>query len=153
MKWALLLALLVSGAGALTAEQSRIKHLVYAEAKKYTRYPTLMVNICETESSFGRNILGDDRKSLGVMQVQVATARDLVRMYPKRLGWLKKISDKRLAILLLINVAFNVKLAALRFEYYRKLYGWREALSRHNGGRNNRAYIKKVLAKRGTKSC
>ena len=133
---------------ALSTQQQYIKQLVYIKAKVVTNYPTLMVNICETESSFGRHLLGDDKKSLGIFQFQVSTVRDMVRMYPVKLDWINGKTDKELETLLLLSPTLSTNLAAMRFEYLRKRYGWQIALSLHNGGKHNNTYIRKVLSKR-----
>lgn len=52
---------------------------VYNIAKQYTDYPSWIVGIAGTESTFGKNILGDDGQSLGTMQIQVPTARYIAK--------------------------------------------------------------------------
>lgn len=145
----LLFALLITQAFAwgLTNHQTTIKNLVNSESCKYTKFRTLMSNICETESSYGMNILGDKGHALGVMQLSHGAVQDVSRWYPK-LKWLGKLPKKRLETLLLTNHRLNIKIATLYFENMRQRYGWRKALSRYNGGNNNTSYINRVLSKR-----
>lgn len=147
---------------AISHQQLKTKMLVLSEAKKYTNYHTTIAKICFIESSYGLNILGDDSRSLGIMQFKVSTARDMIRMCPKTLYWIKKISNRRLATILLEDKRLSIMLASLRFEYYRKKFGFRMAIMLHNGkwviDKNGRAkrdknnnkivnykYVKKVL--------
>lgn len=119
---------------------------VFKEAKKYTDYPSTIVAIAKAESSLGKEVLGDDKKSLGLMQFQVATVRWLSTKY-KCLKFIKKLSDKSIETMLLRNDAMSIKLACLHFEFWRKRYNYFVAISKHNGGFNNRTYYNRVRSR------
>ena len=168
MRSLLLAALLVSSSKAHNYNPSITRDFVKRHSKPITKYYSLIADICEVETNYGYYLIGDDGKSLGIMQFQIATARDTQkRMYPNRLRWMNKISDKRLAARLL-NPAdpLAVQLTALRFEWNRKRYGLLKAVMYHNGAYAvtpygkiirdangnkipNWQYVKKVFAKRG----
>lgn len=128
----------------LFAGQKDCERQVYGIAKKFTNYPSTIVAIAYTESSCGKAILGDDGKSLGIMQIQVKTARDIIRWNPKNLGFLMYMPDKQLETMLLTNVYVQVQMASLLFEHHRVRHGYFGALSRYNGGKNNVKYYNKV---------
>jgi len=102
-----------------------------------------MLAIAYSESSCGVNILGDKGRSLGVMQVQASTAKWIATKV-KSLAYLKYISNKRLETMLLLDDKLNIQIATELFEYHRKRHGYFGAVSRFNGGSNNRTYYRKV---------
>ncbi len=114
-------------------------------------YENTISAICLTESSAGRNIIGDFHKgtditkaSLGVMQVQVATAKHVAK-YRRDFAFLILKTDAEIANLLLTDVKLSAKVAATylvmlvnaRPTYY-------NAVSGYNGGMNNWKYYKRV---------
>ena len=123
--------------------QKECRSLVLEESRKYTAYRTTMLAIAYSESSCGVNILGDIGRSLGVMQVQASTAKWIATKV-KSLAYLKYISNKRLETMLLLDDKLNIKIATNLFEYHRKRHGYFGAVSRFNGGSNNRTYYRKV---------
>jgi hypothetical protein len=116
-----------------------------------------------TESSSGRNIIGDEhyskklkKASLGVYQVRFDTAifiiqRDkLMNQYYSFL--LESKNEQRLITLLLTNSKFSGMLAAtyLKMNYnYALKKGMKNpyfyAISRYNGGAHNTPYYKRVM--------
>ena len=128
---------------AITNKQIKTAHEVYNEAKKWTTYPTTITQIAFVESSFGYYLIGDDGNSLGVTQVQVATAKWLANK-DDRLKYLLSFSDKKVASLLLEDMKLNVKVTSILFEYHRIRYGYESAKSRHNGGAYNVRYLNKM---------
>lgn len=131
----------------LSIGQKAIKELVLSESKKHTRYKSTIAAICFTESSLGINILGDDKRSLGIAQMQVKTVR-YISSKDNSLAYLNGYTDKRIETMLLTNNRLAVELASKLFEYYRKRYGYFGAISRYNGGRKNYRYYKKVIDNR-----
>lgn len=117
---------------------------VYSIAKQFTNYPSTIVAIAKTESSLGRDVLGDDGKSLGLMQIQVPTARFIAEK-DKSLAWLLRLKKKQLETVLLRSDETSIHIASSLFEYYRKRYGYFEAISRYNGGRKNYIYYNRVM--------
>ena len=118
--------------------QKQCKDLVYSESKKYTNFPSTIVAIAFTESSCGVNILGDDGNSLGIMQMQVRTAKWIDKA-------LVKVPKRRLKTVLLLSPRLGIRLASKLFERLRKRYGYFGAISRYNGGSRNWAYYNKVM--------
>lgn len=128
---------------ALSKQQVKIKELVYKEARKYSRYPSTLVAICMTESSLGVNTYNREG-SLGIMQMQVGTARDLANFNESVAEVLNGMTDAQIAVKLLTDHRFSVFIATKQFERLRKAYGYFGAISRYNGGAKNYSYYNKV---------
>ncbi len=115
-------------------------------------YENTLSAICLTESSAGKNNLGDYRNkksftkaSLGPMQIQVATARHVSKSV-KKLRWLNDLSDVQLAGRLLGDIKLSAKIAT----YYVILLHEKRvdhfyAVSGYNGGMVNRPYYNRVM--------
>ena len=115
-------------------------------------YENTLSAICLTESSAGKNIIGDFRNkksitkaSLGPMQIQVATARHVSKSV-KKLAWLNDLSDVQLAGRLLGDIKLSAKIAA---HYLILLQNDRQnhfyAISGYNGGLVNHPYYNRVM--------
>jgi len=115
-------------------------------------YENTLSAICLTESSAGKEIIGDFRNkksitkaSLGPMQIQVATARH-VSQNVKKLHWLNDLSDAQLAGRLLGDIKLSAKIAT---HYLVLLQNERKdhffAVSGYNGGRVNHTYYNRVM--------
>jgi len=105
---------------------------IYQIAKKYTKYPSTITAIALTESSCGKEVLGDDRKSFGIMQMQLPTLKYLMTK-DKSIRYLKKLSDKQLETLLLRDDEVAIILAVKYFHFLLKHYGYKNAIIRYNG--------------------
>lgn len=115
-------------------------------------YENTLSAICLTESSAGKNNIGDFRNkksftkaSLGPMQIQVATARHVSRSV-KKLRWLNDLDDVQLAARLLGDITLSAKVAT----YYVILLHEKRtdhfyAVSGYNGGMVNRPYYNRVM--------
>lgn len=114
-------------------------------------YENTLSAICLTESSGGVHLLGDIQKgtditkaSLGALQIQIATAKHIAKLTPS-LRHLLKLSDEKLATLLLTDVKTSTKIAAhllVRLKHSRKKYF--NMVSGYNGGYSNAPYYKRV---------
>ncbi len=115
-------------------------------------YENTVSAICITESSAGKNTIGDfnhkksiTKASLGAMQVRVATARHVSQYVPK-LNWLNKLSDIQIASRLLGDTRLGAKIAA---HYVVILHNTRgnqfNAISGYNGGMVNHKYYNKIM--------
>lgn len=114
-------------------------------------YENTLSAICLTESSAGVHLLGDLNKgnditkaSLGVLQIQLATAKHIAKLTPS-LRHLLKLSDRKLVTLLLTDVETSTKIAAhmlVRLKHSRKKYF--NMVSGYNGGFSNAPYYKRV---------
>lgn len=109
--------------------------------------PSIMLQ----ESSAISNSKGDDGKSIGLFQFQLATIRDMQRRNTK-FGFLQYYSDKMIMKKLIDDPEFSSVLACELFKMnYReaKALGLsdpkKRAIMRHNGGFKNTNYIRKVL--------
>ncbi len=115
-------------------------------------YENTLSAICLTESSAGKNIIGDFRKknsitkaSLGPMQIRVSTARH-VSQNVKKLRWLNDLSDAQLAGRLLGDIKLSAKIAThylVLLQNSRKDHFY--AISGYNGGLVNRPYYNRVM--------
>ncbi len=115
-------------------------------------YENTLSAICITESSAGKNTIGDfhnkksfTKASLGPMQVRVSTARHISQCV-KDLSWLNKLNDTQLAARLLGDTRLSAKVAA---HYVVLLHNQRgnafNAVSGYNGGMVNHKYYDKVI--------
>lgn len=115
-------------------------------------YEDTVSAICLTESSAGKNTIGDYKKkksftkaSLGPMQIKVSTARHVSKNV-KKLRWLNNLSDVQLAGRLL----GDIKLSALVATHYLVLLQNQRqahfyAISGYNGGMVNHPYYNRVM--------
>jgi len=142
---------------AVSKEQLKVLQSVRDVAKTISdpsgeTYENTLSAICLTESSAGRDLIGDFNKgtpitkaSLGVMQIQVSTAR-YVSEKSEELEWLKYISDAQLANKLISDIKLSVQIAAsyiLLLKQQRNIYF--NVVSGYNGGMNNHRYYNKVM--------
>ncbi len=114
-------------------------------------YENTLSAICLTESSAGRDMIGDFKKgtsvtkaSLGAMQIQASTARFMARTY-KELAWVNDLSDFKIVNKLISDIKFSATIAAYYMKWlndYRKTYY--SAVSGYNGGLSNWKYYKRV---------
>jgi len=148
MKRLVLIFLLVSGSlfakVYLTATQLKTKQLILRIAPHYTKYSYTILAISMAESSLGLHVLGDDGNSIGITQLQVATIRYIAKK-DKTLGFLLQYSNAQLTTFILKNDNLAVIITCKLFEYYRKKYGYFQAISRYNGGTKNIRYYNKVV--------
>ena len=147
MKYLLIISLLLTSLLAevkLSSEQVKVKNLILKIAPKYTNYKSTILAIAMTESSLGLMVLGDDSKSLGILQLQVPTIRYLISK-DKELSFLSNYNDKQIATFVLRNDDLSIILASKLFEFHRKRHGYFQAISRYNGGKNNVTYYNKVM--------
>lgn len=128
--------------------QSECLDIVMDEAKLYTNYPTTIAGKAMQESSCRNKIAGDlknnlSEASLGVMQFQIKTAREVLKTIPE-LKHTASLSDCKLGMALLSDIRLSTRLASVRFEQYRKRLGYKRAVQAHNGLNGNFKYYKKV---------
>jgi len=153
---------------ALSAEQEQVIKESYnigkqIKAKDGMTFEWALTAIGMTESSSGRNIIGDEhhskklkKASLGVYQVRFDTAKEIIKK-DKRMNryysfLLLKKNENRLVTLLLTNSKFSGMLAAsyLKMNYNAALKKklakpYFHAISRYNGGNKNYAYYDRVM--------
>lgn len=163
MKFLLMTILSVMGLSAddvtreVTAKQLEVLQTVRNVAKSIPdkngqTYENTLSAICLTESSAGKNNIGDFRHkksftkaSLGPMQIRVSTARHVSR-YVKKLRWINDLNDVQLAARLLGDVKLSANVAT---HYVVLLQNTRKdhftAVSGYNGGMTNRPYYNRVM--------
>lgn len=115
-------------------------------------YENTLSAICLTESSAGKNIIGDFRAgveitkaSLGAMQVQVATARYVSRRV-EALAWLNDRTDKQIANYLLTDLRISAQIAAHYLVILKdRRHDYMKAVSGYNGGIENWPYFIRVM--------
>ncbi|MBD3798543.1 transglycosylase SLT domain-containing protein [Sulfuricurvum sp.] len=115
-------------------------------------YENTVSAICLTESSAGKNTIGDykykkslTKASLGPMQIKVSTARH-VSQNVKKLRWLNNLSDIQLAGRLLGDIKLSAQVAThylILLQNQRKEHFY--AISGYNGGMINRPYYNRVM--------
>ncbi len=144
-------------ADAMTPKQLHVLQTVRDVArsipdKNGKTYEDTVSAICLTESSAGKNTIGDfkhkksfTKASLGAMQIQVATARH-VSQNVKKLRWLNDLSDVQLAGRLLGDIRLSAKVAThylvlLQNQRLDSFY----AISGYNGGTINHTYYNRVM--------
>jgi len=120
--------------------------------KRGETYENTLSAICLTESSGGKNIIGDFQKgtditkaSLGPMQIQVATAR-FVAKNVEAIGWINEQSDRQIANLLLTDLKLSAEIAAHYIVMLRnQRRDYVKTISGYNGGMENWPYVVKVM--------
>ncbi|WP_345991656.1 transglycosylase SLT domain-containing protein [Sulfurimonas sp. HSL-1716] len=142
---------------AITDDQLRTLQIVRdvartVPAKNGETYEDTLSAICLTESSAGKNLIGDFNKnviltkaSLGVMQVQVATAR-FVAGKVESMSWISSMSNAQIANRLLTDVEFSARIAAHYFVILRDTRKkYLHSVSGYNGGMVNMPYYSRVM--------
>ena len=156
MKFVVALSFVTSTLFALSQKQIDILQAVRDVARtipdnKGETYEDTLSAICLTESSAGRDMIGDFKKgtsvtkaSLGAMQIQARTARFMARTYPE-LAWVNDLSDFKIVNKLISDIKFSAMIAAYYMKWlndYRETYY--SAVSGYNGGLSNWNYYKRV---------
>lgn len=142
---------------ALSQEQLKVLQTVRDVARtipdyKGETYENTLAAICLTESSAGKNIIGDFKKgiiitkaSLGTMQIQVATARFVAKRI-KALQWIDSLSDAQIANKLLTNVKTSAQISAYYLTLLKKnRRDYLRMVSGYNGGMINTPYYNRVM--------
>jgi hypothetical protein len=142
---------------AVTSEQLQVLQTIRDVARtipdqRGVTYENTLSAICITESSAGRDLIGDFKKgieitkaSLGVLQIQVATAR-YVSQRVKSLRWLNDLSDGEIANRLLTDVELSARIGAHYLVLLRHQRGkYMNTVSGYNGGMTNRPYYNRVM--------
>ncbi len=120
--------------------------------KRGETFENTLSAICLTESSAGKNMIGDFKQgvhitkaSLGAMQIQVATVKFMADTY-KNLRWIKELSDSKIANTLITDLEFSATIAA---HYIKWLSNHRSSyfttVSGYNGGYYNKPYYYRVM--------
>lgn len=131
----------------ITKDQARLLKIAYEEGKKIG-YPETIQAILWQETkagSYGKIdgiIIGDSkssRKSYGVLQVQLRTAREVLKKYP-HLGTFG--TDAELLYRLLKDDRFNIRIGAHYFKNLIERFGenpsgWNRAVLAYNVGPSN----------------
>lgn len=115
-------------------------------------YEDTLSAICLTESSAGRDSIGDlshwvsvTSASLGVFQIQIATVR-YVSNNTDSLSWTQKLPDTEIANMLLSDVVFSAKIAANYLVILHRQRGqYVKVVSGYNGGMINYPYYNRVM--------
>ena len=167
MKIFLALLLMVQLSFAISAEQVKNLQIAYSigkftKADDGTSFENTLASIMLRESSGCKFKIGDAyelngtkrtkiNSSLGCMQVRMITAREVAKKV-KSLKWVNRLSDEKIASMLIHNNQFNVLIAAhyirLNYNYAIKRGFWNpvfKTISRYNGGWHNKTYYDKVM--------
>ena len=152
--------LLTLEAFALSPEQLKVLQTVRDVARTVPdyngeTYEDTLAAICLTESSAGKNIIGDFKKgimitkaSLGAMQIQVATARYIAKRV-EELKWINRLSDVQIANKLLTDIKTSAQLSAYYLTILKKRRKhYFNMVSGYNGGTSNNPYFKRVMKNR-----
>ena len=119
------------GGTILSKNQQLILQKAY-NAGTLVGWPLTMEAIVWQESSLGKYRIGDDGKSLGLANVQVQTARIII----KQNSWLPQYTTNySIARALLHNDEINLLIASIYFRNcYNQFKNWPQALICYNGG-------------------
>lgn len=122
----------------LNEEQKKLLSLAYDIGSR-VGYPETMQFILMQETIAGKlGRVGDEGRSLGVMQVQVDTARFI----SERVDSLPILSDKEYAYHLKHTDSYAILVAAHYFKYCMESFGdWRRALLAYNRGVTGAKYM------------
>lgn len=162
-----LMLILSVNAHALSEKQMDNLQIAYSigkitKANDGMTFEKTLASIMLTESSAGKNLVGDDRykngtkkplykSSLGTMQMQISTARWLSKKYDA-LQWVQRLNDKQLTAQILNNSKFACILAGYyilyNYELAQRKGMWNpyyKTISRYNGGWKNETYFRRVM--------
>ena len=142
---------------AVTAEQLKVLQTVRDVARTIPdqsggTYEDTLSAICLTESSAGKNLIGDfkngvmiTKASLGVLQIQVGTAR-YVSERVTALAWIAGLTDAQIANKLLSDIELSARIAANYLVILKHRRGkYINMVSGYNGGMTNRPYFNRVM--------
>lgn len=142
---------------AVTEEQLQVLQTIRDVARtipdsRGETYENTLSAICLTESSAGKNLIGDfksdvmiTRASLGVLQIQVGTARYVSRRV-ETLAWLDALGDAQIANRLLSDIELSARIAAHYLVILREQRGkYLNMVSGYNGGMTNLPYFNRVM--------
>jgi hypothetical protein len=142
---------------AVTPQQLKVLQTVRDVArtipdKSGETYENTLSAICLTESSAGKNLIGDfkngvmiTKASLGVLQIQVATARYVSERVPS-LEWVAKLNDAQIANKLLSDIELSARIAANYLVILKHRRGkYLNMVSGYNGGMSNHPYYNRVM--------
>ena len=142
---------------AVTAEQLKVLQTVRDVARTIpdqsgVTYEDTLSAICLTESSAGKNLIGDfkngvmiTKASLGVLQIQVGTAR-YVSERVTALAWIAGLTDAQIANKLLSDIELSARIAANYLVILKHRRGkYINMVSGYNGGMTNRPYFNRVM--------
>jgi len=151
----------------LSDHQIETLQIIIDTAKQYKDYkgetfPKTMAAICLTEStggleeSKGRRTIGDipkdkslHKSSVGVMQMRVATIRDIARKF--KIKKILKMSDRQIAETVLHNRVLSGHLSTMYFIMNKNRFkSYFIAISKYNGGTKNHSYVNKVMKRMKT---
>lgn len=127
------------------------KGLSLSKASKHTE---TLIMISLQESDLGEKIIGDNKAgkpitkaSLGMFHMRIITVRELQRFFPEKLGYLKNLTDKQIANLLLSSKGFSAILANYNLERIAIISrgNYNKMVSQWNGGLHNMPYVNAVL--------
>jgi Transglycosylase SLT domain len=133
------------GWGAPAPTQNEIYRIAYQEGLKIG-HPDTLVAIAYHETRGGlykftpHGVVGDSfarfgRRSYGVMQIKIGTAREVLQRYPE-LGTFP--TDEHLLVALLTDHVFNIRVAARYFQMQLERFRhWRTALIAYSAGPDN----------------
>lgn len=157
MRLLFILTLLTASLFAISPEQQKVLQTIRDVARTIPdhsgeTYEDTLSAICLTESSAGKNLIGDFNKnvvitkaSLGVLQIQVATARFISKRIDA-LSWLNGLSDAQIANKLLTDVELSARIAAHYLTLLMKARGeYFKMVSGYNGGMINHPYYARVM--------
>lgn len=85
------------------------------------------------ESSAGINLVGDDGTSFGPMQMQLRTAKEILRRNPTLLDGTKR-TDGGVVRRLLTDFEWALRMAAAHLRDLRRQHGYKKALRAYNAG-------------------
>ena len=141
---------------ALTKKQIKILQTIRDVArtvhdKRGVSYENTLSAMCLVESEAGKKLIGDVKKnipitkaSLGVLQIQVPTARFIAKKF-KRLKFVRKLSNYQLVNKLVTDIKFSALIAAHYLVWLRNARkNYYHAISGYNGGYRNWRYYSRV---------
>ena len=131
-----------------TPEQRKLMEMAFHIGKEIGFPETIQsILLQETQAGAYGDRIGDinlpiGKRSYGVMQVKVATARKVLKKYPKLVEKyfpvrkeLKRVRDEEIIIKLIQDDEFNIRLASLNFLMHRKASkNWAQAVVAYNTG-------------------
>jgi soluble lytic murein transglycosylase-like protein len=118
---------------------------VLSIAERYSYSPSTVLAVAKTESSLKDNIVSHNGKDLGIMQIQVQTAR-FISSKDNSLKFIQRMSDKQLRYALIHNPHLNIIIGSKYLNWLYDRYGYKRGISRYNGDSTG-MYYERVRSK------
>lgn len=123
----------LAAALAFSPQQCAVLDSAAAAGAPYNLSDT-MRSLVYIESSAGSALIGDDGTSFGPGQMQLATAKEVLRRHPHLWRFKHRQTDGKIIHRLLTDQRWALDMAARRLADLQAAHGWRKSIMAYNAG-------------------